>query len=226
MAVIDQPKPVPPPPAPPSPPTPEPRFNFFFLISILIAGGAIAFWIFFVQVPPIPGVDSFINGPSYAVSFDRKTASKTDTNLRMFSLVKVFFWIIFTMQGWDATALGAFLIPPSVSKYSWNLRSSGVVMIGVAPEPVNQFEQGKWAGWYVNNAEGTKYSHSSTANEPFGAWPKGKRIPDDVILTLDGPKLFLNVDGSDRLVFDNIPRTQKLRLSCKLEGKGSSVHIR
>src|SRR5689334_19191487 len=130
------------------------------------------------------------------------------------------------MQGWDATALGTFLIPPSVNKYSWNLRSSGVVMIGVAPEPVNQLEQAMWTGWYVNNAEGTKFSYASTTNEPFGAWPKGKLIPDDVILTLDGPKLFLNVDGSDRLVFDNIPRTQKLRLSCKLEGKGSSVHIR
>lgn len=129
------------------------------------------------------------------------------------------------LSAWQATAIGDVIIPPSVKTYTWTISVTGVVMVGVAPERVDQTEgDGSWSGWYVYLAGGSKYSYS-VINAPIDGWTLGKQLPDTVTLTLNQSKLYVSVDSTYHLVFDNVPRHENLRLACKLKGKGSSAKI-
>lgn len=97
-------------------------------------------------------------------------------------------------------------------------------MVGVAPESMNQAEgDNHWTGWYVYHAGGSKYS-STVTDQPFGEWPKGTPLPDTIVLTLEGSQLFVDANNKRHMVFNDVPRSQPLRLACKFK-KQSSCQI-
>lgn len=111
-----------------------------------------------------------------------------------------------------------------MTKYTWRLVLSGAVMVGVAPEDVDQAESWKWTGWYVWDDTGTKYSYQASSVacdlKPFA---------DGAVVTmiLNGSVLSFSINGAAPIVaYNDVRRNINLRLAVKLKKKNHSARLK